>query len=79
MKLQWEFKKERITELRKELGLTVEEFASYLGMTKQQLNQYEKGVRIPRTKNIEKMMNTFGRPSSYFFVQKIYQVDEQGV
>ena len=79
MKLQWEFKKEKITELRNELGLTVEQCATILGMKKQQLNQYEKGIRTPSVRNIIRMMNTFGRPSTYFFVQKIYQVDKQGV
>lgn len=45
----------RLRQIRKERGLTQEEFGTILGLSKQQISQYETEIREPRTRRIQEI------------------------
>lgn len=45
----------RLRRIRKERGLTQEEFGTILGLSKQQISQYETEIREPRTRRIQEI------------------------
>lgn len=57
---------ERIREAREACGLTMEEFADQLGVTKQAVGQYETGQIVPNAKAMSDVIAITGQPPSFF-------------
>ena len=51
--------------LRKENGMTQNDVARKLGITRQAYGHYESGARIPPTDNLERLANLFGVTTDY--------------
>lgn len=54
-----------IYELRKRKGLSQEEFAERLSMTRQAVSRWERGETVPTTDNLKLMASTFGVAVDY--------------
>ena len=63
---------ERLKSLRKEKGLTLEELAQDLGMTKQVLSRYERGEREADYKTLVKIANFFVVSIDYLLGHSAY-------
>lgn len=57
--------KNRLKELRKELGLTQEELGKQVGMPNNTLSQYETGKREPKLETWQKLADFFNVPVDY--------------
>lgn len=58
---------EKLKLLRKEKGVTQEELAKYLGVSRPNITQYEKGLYDPSLETIEDIAKFFKVKSGYFF------------
>jgi Zn-dependent peptidase ImmA (M78 family)/DNA-binding XRE family transcriptional regulator len=65
------FNNERLTEIRAVRGLTMEQLAAKLNITKQMVSKYENGKSIPPIEAISKMSGIFNVPNKYFFKDSI--------
>lgn len=61
------FQPERLIEARKARGLTQLELASYLGIKRQSLSAYEKGLTVPKIEVIQELAELLRFQFSYFF------------
>jgi transcriptional regulator with XRE-family HTH domain len=57
----------KIREIRKMKGLSQQEFAKVIGVTKQLISLWEKGENLPSMKSIIKLINTYDIDFNYFF------------
>src|SRR5258708_5021452 len=57
---------ERIREAREAAGLTDEQFADAIGVSRQAVGYYETGVTSPRGDTFSKIIATTGQPPSFF-------------
>lgn len=73
-----QFEHSKITELRLEKSLTIEEFAAKLGTTKQAVSAWETGASMPRVALLLRMCNAFGVELSFFMVD-VNQSEQQEV
>ena len=69
--MHYDFKKERIKELRENLGLTQTEFARKGGFSRQRVIHWEDGTAAPQVKTIVNICNTFDVDPSYFFARML--------
>jgi len=65
------FNNERLTEIRAVRGLTMEQLATVLGITKQMVSKYEDGKSAPPIEAIRNMSRIFNVPNKYFFKDSI--------
>ena len=56
---------ERLYELRKQRGLTQNDLADYVGVNKQTISQYERGVRRPDYETLERLCDYFNVSTDY--------------
>ncbi len=71
------FNPERLTALREAHNLTQDDFASQLGIVKQQLSRWETGQNIPSVKTILRICNLFKIKPAYFFTLRHHRDDEE--
>lgn len=62
---------ERITEIRKERGITQEDLADKLGINRSVLNRIEKGTRPVRDEELVRIADYFDVTTDYLFGRKI--------
>lgn len=65
------FNHERLTEIRTVRGMTMDQLAAVLGVTKQMVSKYEDGKSIPPVDSISKMAEIFSVPKKYLFKDSI--------
>jgi len=65
------FNKERLTEIRTVRGMTMEQLANALGITKQMISKYEYGKSIPQIEAIKKMAKILSVPKKYMFKESV--------
>lgn len=58
---------ERIREARKKCGLTQKQLAEKLNISYQQIGQYEKGTRRPKSENLQKIADALGVNIDYLY------------
>ena len=64
------FNGQKISELIDKRQVSKKNLYNYVGITKAQLDNYIKGVNIPRVDKLESIANFFKLPISYFFDQE---------
>lgn len=79
MTTQWQFDNERLVALRESLNNTQEEFASKMGIKKQQLCVWEKGHLWPGLRSLLKICSVFGVRPEFFLRQSDYHDDDTTV
>lgn len=57
----------RIRNARKLKGLSLQDIADELGISKQMISKYEKGISIPNSSNLIKLAKLFDLKIDYFF------------
>jgi len=77
---------QKVTELRKSLGLRQIDFAAKLSVTQAAVSRWETGIKEPSTDNYIKMGNMAGEPLCFWFwkragldLTKIRAVPEQNI
>ena len=74
----------KVKELRQQYGLTQEELARQLGVTKEFISMVESGKRLPGLENITKLAKAFHRDAAYFMRDEeetfaaLFRVDNLG-
>ena len=68
---------ERIYNLRKERGVSQEELAFALNVSRQTVSRWERNTVSPTLENLESLSNFFGVNSSYFIGEEIATAEEQ--
>ncbi|MDD4295339.1 MAG: XRE family transcriptional regulator [Ruminiclostridium sp.] len=66
------FNHERLAEIRTVRGMTMDQLAAVLGVTKQMVSKYEDGKSTPPVDSISKMAEIFSVPKKYLFKDSIY-------
>lgn len=61
---------EKIQTLRKSRGLSQEQFAEQIGVTRQALSKWENGTVIPDTSNVVQMAALFGVTTDYLLLEQ---------
>lgn len=59
-----------IAKLRKEKGLSQEEFAAVIGCTKQAISNYERNIRKPDYETLEAIADEFNVPMGFFLSEE---------
>lgn len=67
--MAWKFCSERIVLAREARGITQAELARMLGISPQQLSQWEKGHTIPGQESLVSICNVLECPPKFFYVQ----------
>lgn len=57
---------EKIQEARSKAGLTQQQLADAIGTTMQNISQYERGIRTPKIKALQKIADALGVPMTEF-------------
>jgi len=70
------FKPRKLAELRRRKGLTQEDLAELLGVTRVTVARWETGKLVPSTSSILKLSEVLGVPPSYFFESEELQKKE---
>jgi Zn-dependent peptidase ImmA (M78 family)/transcriptional regulator with XRE-family HTH domain len=70
---------ERIREAREATGLTMEEFAEQLGISKQAVGQYEVGQIAPGAPVMSSIIALTGQPPSFFTAARVRSADGFGI
>lgn len=65
------FNRERLTEIRAVRGMTMEQLANKLGITKQMVSKYEDGKSIPQIEAIRKMATVLSVPKKFLFKESV--------
>lgn len=65
------FNRERLTEIRTVRGVTMEQLANALGITKQMISKYEDGKSIPQIEAIHKIAGILSVPKQYLFKDSV--------
>ena len=60
----------KLRELRRERGLSMEELASAIGVSKQSVSNWEKGLNKPQPEHLERLAEFFGQP--FEMLGKVY-------
>jgi DNA-binding transcriptional regulator YiaG len=61
---------QKVTELRKSLGLRQVDFAAKFSVTQAAISRWETGIKEPSTENYLKMGNIASRPSCFWFWER---------
>jgi len=69
------FNHERLTEIRTVRGMTMDQLAAVLGVTKQMISKYEDGKSIPPVDSINKMAEIFSVPKKYLLKDTIFPAE----
>lgn len=58
---------DRITEARRESGLGTRDFASRVGVSQRSIQNWEKGVKEPRNRQLRLLAEATGHPVAWFW------------
>ena len=70
--MQYSFQRNKIRRIRQQHRLTQHEMGKRIGLARQHICAYEKGISVPSVPTLVKLMNAFELPPEVFFVQDNY-------
>ena len=73
------FNPDRLEALRLAHGLTKDQFAKKIGITRQIVHLWLTGKQQPTVRTVQKIAEAFGLDSAYFFADTVHQTGEQEV